>query len=63
MIIALFGIIKENKCIVILITVLSAIGVVVYVVLGVYREASVCLAESIFTRVYAYMINKKTKRK
>ncbi len=58
-IIGLIGVIKENKCIVITITVLSAIGVIAHFVKGDFGSAIVSLAITVLTGIYAYMIMKK----
>ncbi len=58
-IIGLIGVIKENKCIVITITVLSAIGVIIHLIKGDIGSTIVSLAVTVLTGIYAYMIMKK----
>jgi hypothetical protein len=58
-IIGLIGVIKENKCIVITITVFSAIGVITHFVKGDFGSAIVSLAITVLTGIFAYMIMKK----
>ncbi len=58
-IIGLIGIIKENKCIVITITISSAIGVIAHFIKGDISLAIVSLAITVLTGIYAYMIVKK----
>jgi hypothetical protein len=60
-IIGLIGVIKENKCIVITITVFSAIGVIGHFIKGDIGSAIVILAITVLTAIYAYMIVKKKK--
>jgi len=58
-IIGLIGVIKENKCIVITITVFSALGVITHIVKGDIGSVIVSLAVTVLTGIYAYMIVKK----
>jgi hypothetical protein len=60
-IIGLIGVIKENKCIVITITVFSAIGVIVHFIKGDIVSAIVSLAITALTAIYAYMIVEKKR--
>jgi uncharacterized membrane protein len=60
-IIGLIGIIKENKCIVITITVFSAIGVIADFINGDIGLAKFSLGFTILTGIYAYMIVKKKR--
>ncbi len=59
--IGLIGIIKENKCIVITITVFSAIGVIAHFVNGAVGSGVVSLLSTVLMGVYAYMIVQKYK--
>ena len=58
-IIGLIGVIKENKCIVITITVFSALGVIAHFIKGDIGSAIGGLAVTVLTGIYAYMIVKK----
>ncbi len=58
-IIGLIGVIKENKCIVITITVFSALSVIAHFINGDIGSAIGSLAITVLTGIYAYMIVKK----
>ncbi len=60
-IIGLIGVIKENKCIVITITVFSALGVITHFIKGDIGSAIGSLAVTVLTGIYAYMIVKKSR--
>jgi hypothetical protein len=61
-IIGLIGVIKENKCIVITITVFSAIGVVGHFIEGDIGSAIVSLAITVLLGIYAHMIVEKKRK-
>ncbi len=60
-IIGLIGIIKENKCIVITITVFSALGVIAQFIKGDIGSAIVNSGITILTGIYAHMIVEKKR--
>jgi len=61
-IIALIGVLKENKCIIITMTVFSVLGVIVHIVQGDIGSAIVSLLCAILTGVFAHMIIQKEKK-
>ncbi len=60
-IIGLIGVIKENTCIVIAMTVFSALGVIAHFIKGDIGSAIVSLAMTVLTGIYAYMIVEKKR--
>jgi len=60
-IIGLIGIIKENKCVVITITVFSALCVIAQFIKGDIGSVIVNLVITVLTGIYAYMIVEKKR--
>jgi len=57
----LIGVVKENKCIIITITVFSALGVIAHFIKGDIGTAIGSMLVTILTGIYAYMIIEKEK--